>query len=150
MRTSSRLRLWQWTEENRDSWDCCLEISGIVTETHTIHLLGIDCQLQWFLRCGMLRTAVKFAWMQINEKPVHASNSMCWVATGFHVSYPRRCTAFSCSPRTSSVLSWQSYHYDVLPRLVWLVCTTLLPEALLLNVITALVPLQSAHHRSLT
>lgn len=77
MRTASRLQLWQWTEENRDSWDCCLEISGIVTETHTIHLLGIDCQLHWFLRCGMLRTAVKFAWMQINEKPVYASNSMC-------------------------------------------------------------------------
>lgn len=49
MRAASRLRLWQQTEENRDSWDCCLEISGILTETHTFHLLCIDYQPHWLL-----------------------------------------------------------------------------------------------------
>lgn len=73
--------------------------------------------------------------------------------SGYRVSceLPEEVHCFQLLPKDLlCVILAVMYHYDVLPRLVWLVCTTLLPEALLLNVITALVPLQSAHHRSLT
>lgn len=64
MRAASRLRLWQKTGENRDSWDCCLEISGIVIETHTIHPLCAARRSATLVlsvtQCGMLRTAFIF------------------------------------------------------------------------------------------
>lgn len=163
MRAASRLRLWQQTGKSGDSWDHCLEISWDTDwnshNTPTLHCQAICCTGSY---CNAEDEHLNSdSWVgpfqgPYNEKHMHMSVILCWAATGSQVSYLRRCTAFSCSQGTSSVVSRQTYNHVPLrwspgSRMAHLQYSAIQSTAPECNYNKwAEVPPQSAHHRRLT